>query len=93
MSLARVRCLVHGRVQGVYFRAATRQQAHGLGLTGWVRNCSDGTVEVLAEGEQTSLQHLVEWCHHGPPGARVTRLEVHWDEPAGHLEPFEIRYW
>jgi acylphosphatase len=92
MRSARVHGIVHGRVQGVYFRAATRDQARHLKLTGWVRNRSDGTVEVLAEGEQTNVQHLMNWCHHGPPGAHVTRLEVNWDEPLGNLQPFEIRY-
>ena len=92
MSDARVHCMVHGRVQGVYFRAATRQQARRLELRGWVRNCSDGTVELLAQGEQSGVQKLVDWCQHGPPGARVTRVEVHCQEPAGGLESFEIRY-
>jgi acylphosphatase len=93
MSLARVHCIVHGRVQGVAFRAATQQQAHHLELTGWVRNCDDGTVELLAEGERTGVQRLVDWCYQGPPGARVTQVEVSWGEPAGNLEPFHIRYF
>jgi acylphosphatase len=92
MNPVRVRCVVHGRVQGVYFRAATQQQAQRLGLTGWVRNCSDGTVEVEAEGEPTHVQQLVEWCQHGPPGAYVTHLETTWDEAAGHWTAFEICY-
>lgn len=92
MSEVRVHCLIHGRVQGVYFRAATQRQAQQMGLTGWVCNCPDGTVEVLAEGEQADVQNLVAWCHHGPTGARVTRVEVDWEEPARNLPPFEIRY-
>jgi acylphosphatase len=78
MNLARVHCVVSGRVQGVAFRAATQHQACFLGLTGWVRNRADGTVEMLAEGERGRLQQLVDWCHEGPPAARVTRLEVQW---------------
>ena len=92
MNAVRVRCVVHGRVQGVSFRAATQHQAQRLALTGWVRNCSDGTVELVAEGARANVQQFVEWCQQGPPGARVTRLETHWDEPAGHWTSFEIRY-
>jgi acylphosphatase len=92
MCHARVHCIVHGLVQGVAFRASTLHQARRLGLRGWVRNCSDGTVEILAEGEPASVQRLVDWCQHGPPGARVTQVEVHWEEPVGDLTPFEIRY-
>jgi acylphosphatase len=91
MAQARVHCIVHGRVQGVSFRANTQHQARRLALTGWVRNCSDGTVEFVAEGERAQVQQLVTWCQHGPPGARVTRLEVEWEAPGETLEPFAIR--
>lgn len=91
MSHVRVHCRIHGRVQGVYFRAATQHQAQQLGLTGWVRNCPDGTVELLAEGEQADVQDLVVWCHHGPTAARVTHVQVDWDEASRNLPPFEIR--
>jgi acylphosphatase len=92
MSLARVHCVVHGRVQGVAFRANTCHHARYLGLTGWVRNCSDGTVELIAQGELQSVQQLVTWCHDGPPGARVTRVEVDWQPPGEDLASFTIRY-
>jgi acylphosphatase len=92
MRPARVHCIVHGLVQGVGFRAHTQHQARRLGLQGWVRNCNNGTVELLAEGESTSVQHLIDWCQHGPPGARVTQVEVRWEAPQGNLEAFEIRY-
>jgi acylphosphatase len=91
MRQARVRCIVHGWVQGVGFRAATWRQARSLGLAGWVCNRDDGTVEILAEGEPTCVQQLVDWCHYGPPGARVTRVEVYWEELTGGLKPFDIR--
>ena len=91
MDPARVHCVVSGYVQGVAFRAATRYQARFLGLTGWVRNRADGTVEMLAEGERSRLQQLVDWCHEGPPAARVTRVEVHWSAYAGDLAEFGIR--
>jgi acylphosphatase len=90
MQRARVHCTVSGRVQGVAFRASTQHQARLLGLTGWVRNRADDTVEILAEGERTALQQLVDWCHEGPPAARVTRVEVHWSVYAGDLTEFDI---
>jgi acylphosphatase len=91
MRSSRVYCMVYGLVQGVAFRANALQQARRLGLRGWVRNCDDGTVELLAEGAVTHVQQLVDWCRHGPPGARVTRVEVHWEEPEGNLEAFDVR--
>jgi acylphosphatase len=93
MPLARVHCIVHGRVQGVAFRATTQRQALQLRLSGWVRNCPNGTVELLAEGEETRVQRLVDWCYQGPPGARVTRVEISWEVPTGDLQLFEIRYF
>lgn len=91
MPHTRVHCIVHGRVQGVMFRAATREQAQRLGLAGWVRNRSDGTVELVAEGERDYVQHLVTWCHRGPPAARVSRVEIVWQEPAGELDAFTVQ--
>lgn len=68
------RCLVAGRAQGVFFRAATREQAQRLGLTGYARNLADGRVEVLACGEPDSVGQLREWLHTGPPAAEVTGI-------------------
>jgi acylphosphatase len=65
-------CRVTGRVQGVFFRASTRNRAVELGLTGWVRNMPDGAVEVLACGDDAALEALQEWLHEGPPMARVS---------------------
>ena len=70
-----VRCLVSGRVQGVFFRAATREQALTLGLNGWVRNLDDGRVEVYASGPAAAIESLCAWLQHGPPMARVSGLE------------------
>lgn len=69
-----IRCRVRGRVQGVWFRAATRDQATRLGLTGYARNLADGSVEVLACGPQHALAALRSWLRHGPPMARVDEL-------------------
>lgn len=68
------KCLVTGRVQGVYFRAATRRQARLLGVTGYARNLPDGRVEVLACGAPGAVDGLCEWLWEGPPSARVSTL-------------------
>jgi acylphosphatase len=70
------RCLVSGRVQGVFYRASTRQRAVELGVTGHAKNLSDGRVEVLAVGPATAVQQLCDWLWVGPPSAKVTRVEV-----------------
>lgn len=67
---------IRGRVQGVGFRYATRQKAQRLGLSGWVRNCPDNSVEARATGIVASLDALEQWLHHGPPGANVTQVEA-----------------
>lgn len=68
-------CRVEGRVQGVWFRAHTRREAQRLGLTGYARNLSDGSVEVLACGDESGVAQLQRWLHQGSPGARVDRVE------------------
>lgn len=88
----RVHILVSGRVQGVFFRANTQEVAQRLGLSGYVRNLPDGRVEVVAEGEEGALRKLLEWCHEGPPLARVERVEVRWENPTGEFSGFHIRY-
>lgn len=70
------RIRITGRVQGVFFRASTAERAQALGVTGRARNCPDGSVEVLAAGAAEALAGLIEWLHHGPPLARVERVEV-----------------
>ena len=81
MTRARVR--IHGRVQGVFFRAETRSRARSLGLSGWVRNCRDGSVEAVFEGEAERVESMVDWCRRGPSGASVERIDLGWEEPAG----------
>jgi len=70
----RVRLIIEGRVQGVWFRESTRREAERLGVRGWVRNRREGSVEVVAEGPEESVRKLVDWCHHGlpRPGSRVS---------------------
>ena len=72
----RVNLLITGRVQGVFFRASTQKQAEKLGVNGFVRNLPDGRVEVVAEGEPTAVEKLVAWCHQGPRGARIDKVDV-----------------
>ncbi|RJP20837.1 MAG: acylphosphatase [Candidatus Abyssobacteria bacterium SURF_5] len=91
-SNARVRLIVEGRVQGVFFRYTTNQQATRLGLTGWVMNRPDGAVEIVAEGPREALNQLIAWARHGPPGARVTDLKIK-DEPyTGEFDGFDVKY-
>lgn len=83
---------IFGKVQGVAFRAYTMREARSLGLYGWVRNRTDGSVEVLAEGEKGPLDGLKSFCVHGPPTAAVDKIEDEWLEYLGDLGPFAIRY-
>jgi acylphosphatase len=82
---------IEGRVQGVYFRASVVGEANRLGLTGWVRNCRDGSVEVVAEGPRSQLDKLASWCHQGPPGAVVQRVHSAWQEARNEFQDFRIR--
>jgi acylphosphatase len=88
---ARVHLRVHGLVQGVYFRASTQSEARRLGLVGWVRNEPDGSVSATAEGPRTAVEALVAWAHHGPPAARVDRVDVQWETPTHEHDHFEVR--
>ena len=92
-DLASVQAIVHGRVQGVYFRAFTSRYARELGLIGYVRNLPDWkAVEVQAEGERDKLERLIEQLTAGPPGAKVERVETSWSEYSDSYSDFSIRY-
>ena len=88
--MKRVRVVASGLVQGVYFRDATRRLALRYGVSGWVRNNWDGTVEAVFEGEPEAVDRLVEFCHHGPRGAAVEGVNAS-DEPPEGLRGFEVR--
>ena len=90
MENIRVRLFIQGRVQGVWFRDSTRQEALRLGVTGWARNLPDMRVEVLAEGPVEKIRKLVDWCHQGPPLARVDHVEESLEEWRGEFESFKI---
>jgi acylphosphatase len=89
-QVIRRRVIVHGRVQGVFFRDTTRRQATSRGVAGWVRNRPDGTVEAVFEGEPAAVEAMVEFSRAGPRGARVERIEVVEEEPQG-LSGFVVR--
>lgn len=89
MSVCR-RYLVSGRVQGVFYRASTQEQAHALRLTGWVRNLADGRVELVACGEEATLATLERWLWQGPAGAQVESVTVA-DAPAAGFHSFDVR--
>ena len=83
---------VHGRVQGVAFRHYTCLRAQELGVTGWVRNLADGSVEGLFEGNGPAVQALVEWCRSGPPAAMVERRDIRTGIYSGEFNAFAITY-
>jgi acylphosphatase len=87
----RVELSVHGRVQGVWYRGSAERQARVLGLVGYAENLDDGTVLVVAEGDERSVETLVAWCRVGPPAARVTRVDVTRRAPTGEFSRFEVR--
>ena len=88
--MIRRRVVVHGLVQGVFFRDTVRRQADTRGVAGVVRNTREGTVEAVFEGEPAAVESLVALCHQGPRGARVDRVEVYEEEPEG-LSGFSVR--
>jgi acylphosphatase len=92
MENIRVRLVIEGRVQGVWFRESTRQEAERLGVRGWVRNRREGTVEVLVEGPEENVRKLVGWCHHGPPSARVGRVYETTEMFQGEFASFDVVY-
>jgi len=85
---SRIHIFVYGDVHGVFFRANTASTAKQLGITGWVRNRSDGSVEVVAEGEKKNLEKLLEWCRHGPSAATVEKVKSEWEEYTGEFPDF-----
>jgi acylphosphatase len=90
--MRRIRAIVSGRVQGVSFRASTCTAASRLGVVGWVKNRADGSVELEAEGPDKMVAALVQWCHHGPPAAQVTRVAVEEIGPTGADHGFKTVY-
>ncbi|HUK27250.1 MAG TPA: acylphosphatase [Candidatus Acidoferrales bacterium] len=88
---ARAHVYVSGLVQGVFFRVETLRMAQRLGVSGWVRNAND-QVEAIFEGPKDKVEEAIEFCRHGPPRARVSNLEVKWEEWTGKYQGFIIGY-
>ncbi len=85
------RVYVSGKVQGVFFRDATREKAEQLGLAGWVRNLPDGRVEALFDGPSETVREMVRWCEEGPSHAEVEDVDAEFEASGGDLEGFEVR--
>jgi acylphosphatase len=92
MAIKRMDATIFGHVQGVYFRQYTQQQARKLGLVGWVANERNGTVRVVAEGEEHALEQLVDFLHSGPPAARVERVDTTWSSAMEEFDAFQVRW-
>lgn len=90
VALKQLQLVVRGRVQGVFFRASTQREARRLGLSGWVKNRPDGTMEVLVEGEETAIRELYSWAQKGPSAARVERVDARWRSFTGEFPDFRI---
>jgi len=86
----RAHLLISGRVPAVWYRASTKQQADNLGLTGWVRNCGSGQVEVIVEGADTAIDKLISWCRTGPSMARVTDVRINFEDYCGEFVGFTV---
>ncbi len=93
MSGKRAHLLISGRVQGVFFRANTLDEARRLELTGWVKNCYDGSVEAVFEGEEQKIEQMIAWCYQGPPYALVRDVGVTWEKYTGEFNSFSIKGW
>jgi acylphosphatase len=87
----RAHVYVAGQVQGVFFRDSTREKAEQLGLTGWVKNLSDGRVEALFEGPSERIREMIRWCEQGPPHAEVENVDTQFEVSEGDLTSFEVR--
>lgn len=92
MAIKRVVARVEGLVQGVYFRDYAQKEARGLGLSGWVRNRPDGSVEAVLEGETEKIEQMLAWLHIGSPQAEVREVQVTEEQPLGDKTAFAIRY-
>jgi acylphosphatase len=92
MEKTRARVIIEGRVQGVFFRHRTQETAFKLNVNGWVKNRRDGSVEAVFEGDKEKVDRIIQWCHHGPPEARVTKVHVLWEDYKGEFDDFSVNY-
>jgi acylphosphatase len=89
-NIVQVHLWISGQVQGVFFRAHTKQKALALGLAGWVKNLPSGRVEAVFQGDKTKVEKMINWCHHGPLSAEVTNVDIKWEE-LKDIEPFQSK--
>jgi len=87
-----VHVIISGKVQGVWFRANTKQKAEQYGITGWIKNTKEGNVEAVFEGENKHIKELIEWCQRGPPLAEVEDVIVEKQRPTNAFDGFIIKY-
>ena len=88
----RAHAVISGQVQGVFYRATTKETAENLGIRGWVKNRPDGNVEAIFEGEKKYVDLVLKWCHEGPLYAKVKRVDISWEEYSGEYCDFRIAY-
>lgn len=88
----RAHVIISGRVQGVFFRMETMEEANRSGVSGWVKNRHDGTVEAVFEGDKNSVESMLQWCKKGPPASKVDNVQLTWEPYAGEFKKFEIRF-
>lgn len=92
MSLKRAHIFLEGRVQGVYFRSYSEEWAKQAGVTGWIKNTSNGKLEALLEGEEEDVVEVIAYMRQGPPYAQVTGVKVEWQSPTGEFNSFSIKH-
>lgn len=92
MAAKRLNIKIYGRVQGVNFRWRAEEKAKEFGIVGWIRNTGDGGVECVVEGAKEDLDKFLEWCQSGPRFARISDIQIGWEEPTGEFNNFQIRY-
>ncbi|KPJ68353.1 MAG: acylphosphatase [Syntrophobacter sp. DG_60] len=92
MDKVRAHVIIEGRVQGVFFRSFTQDEAVRLGITGWVKNRRDGKVEAMFEGERDRVEEIIRWCHVGSPWAKVRKVDVAWETHRDEFKSFSVTY-
>lgn len=92
MAIKRVHVIIHGTIQGVYFRDYTKAEALEIGVAGWIKNMPDGTVETVVEGEEEKVEQMLKWLEKGSPGSEVTQIIVKEERPYGETGAFNIRF-
>ncbi len=91
-ELVRAHVVISGKVQGVFFRMETLEEARKTGVSGWVKNKQDGTVEAVFEGEKALVDSVIQWCRQGPPVSMVDNVDIEWEPYTGKFTGFSIRY-